>query len=287
MRRVHILLPLLLLGTGSSLGAQVEQTRAVAERYLGLTFSQEYDALLDIYSDDAVFFDPTADVFQGPVAEGPVVGAAEIVALQKSWGLQRTDFEIDVSFAVGEYSLSRGSLRVRYDEAGPSIEFPFLTVLRVVDGRVKERTDFAEYIGAFNVGDGFDEATELTEVVAHEYLEAYLRADLEAQGQLLSPDAVFQDPTAQVYGANSGQPLSGAETILRRRAQTFQNVTDFDLRVSQSFVGNHHAVFMGTTSYTLRNGARFEQPAVFVVEVRDGHVTRHWDFVDYSAGPVG
>ena len=40
-------------------------------------------------------------------------------------------------------------------------------------------------------------------------------------------------------------------------------------------------------SYTLRNGVRYEQPAVFVVEVRDGRVTRHWDFVDYTVGPVG
>jgi len=24
-----------------------------------------------------------------------------------------------------------------------------------------------------------------------------------------------------------------------------------------------------------------------VIEVRDGKVTRHWDFVDYTVGPVG
>ena len=27
--------------------------------------------------------------------------------------------------------------------------------------------------------------------------------------------------------------------------------------------------------------------AVFVIEVRDGRVTRQWDFVDYSVGPTG
>ena len=55
----------------------------------------------------------------------------------------------------------------------------------------------------------------------------------------------------------------------------------------ESFVANHHAVYMGTVRYTLNSGTAFAQPAVIVIEVRDGKVTRHWDFVDYTVGPVG
>lgn len=267
-------------------GGQATSTRAVADRYLALTFNQEYDALLDVYAEDATFFDPTGEVFAGPVADGPLQGADAIVALQKSWGLQGSEFDVDTSFSVGEYSLHRGSLRVRYDAAGPWTEFPFVTVLRVRSGRVIERTDFGAYVESFHLGERFRDAADETRTVAAEYLRAYLDADLDAQRRLLAPDARFQDPTAQVYGPNSGQPLIGADQILRKRAQTFQNVTDFDLDVSASFVSYHHAVYMGTTKYTLRNGARYEQPAIFVIEVRDGHVTRHWDFVDYSVGPM-
>lgn len=264
-----------------------EVTRAVADHYLALTMDQEYDALLDVYADSAVFFDPTGDVFQGPVAEGPVRGAATIVALQKSWGIADAEFDVEAAFAVGHYALYRGTYNLRYGDSQPWIAIPFVTVLRVDAQRISERTDFGDYIEAFSLGDRYDATTERTRQVANEYLEAYLASDLEAERRLLAPDAVAQDPTAQVYGPGSGQPLEGAERILATRARTFQNVTDFDMEVSRSFVANHHAVFMGRTSYTLGNGAHYVQPAVFVVEVRDGKVTRHWDFVDYSVGPVG
>ena len=267
--------------------AQSNPTRGITDRYLELTFHQEYDALTELYAEDAVFFDPTGDVFPGPVAAGPVEGASAIVALQKSWGLAGTEFDIEQAFTVGQYSLYRGSLRVRYDAAAPWIEFPFATVLRVESGRISERTDFGAYVGSFDFGDEVVGETARTGAVAPRYLEAYLAADLEAQRALLAADAVFQDPTAQVYGPNSGQKLESADVILRRRSRTFQNVSDFDLDVARSFVSNHHAVYMGTTKYTLANGSRFEQPAVMVIEVRDGKVTRHWDFVDYSVGPVG
>lgn len=73
---------------------------------------------------------------------------------------------------------------------------------------------------------------------------------------------------------------------MRRRVQVFQNIQAFNLIVEKSFVASHHAVYMGTTTYTLANGQRYAQPAVFIIEVRDGKVTRHWDFVDYTIGPL-
>lgn len=268
-------------------GRGQQSTADVAARYLELTLSQRYDELLPIYSADAVFFDPTGDVFQGRVAGGPVVGADSIVALQQSWGILASEFDVTRKFAVGGYAVYNGVFRVRYAESDPWIRIPFVTVLRVEGGRVSQRTDFGEYIESFGLGDRFAANTSATRDVAARYLEAYLGADFDTQASLLAGDAVFQDPTAQVYGPNSGQPLNGREAILGRRRQTFQNVKDFDLEIAESFVANHHAVFIGTTRYTLANGARYEQPAVFVVEVRNGRVTRHWDFVDYSVGPVG
>ncbi len=268
-------------------GAQQQPTRAVADRYLTLTMNQEYDALLDAYRDDARFFDPTAEVFEGPIAEGPIEGARKIVELQQSWGLAASEFDVAAAFSVGRYALYRGTLRVRHDVADAWIAMPFVTVLRIDAGQVAERTDFGGYVEPFGMEDRFGSVTEETRRISAEYLKAYLGADLEAQRRLLAPDAVFQDPTAQVYGPGSGQRLVGAGDIMERRTQTFQNVAAFDLAVSDSFVSGHHAVYMGRTTYTLRNGTRFDQPAVMVIEVRGGQVTRHWDFVDYSVAPVG
>jgi ketosteroid isomerase-like protein len=264
-----------------------QKTSEVAAHYLDLTLNQRFEELLEIYAPNAVFFDPTAEVFQGPVGQGPLRGAEAIVAMEKSWGIQGSQLDVAGTFAVGSFALFHGRFKVRYGASQPWIEFPFVTVLGVRDGHVFQRTDFAEYVKAFGLGDRFDADTERTREVAARYLQAYYDADLETQAELLAPDARFQDQTAQVYGPNAGQPMEGRETIIGRRRTTFQNVKDFGLDVDESFASNHHAVFIGTTHYTLANGARYKQPAVFVVEVRNNLVTHHWDFVDYSVGPVG
>jgi len=41
----------------------------------------------------------------------------------------------------------------------------------------------------------------------------------------------------------------------------------------------------GRTTYTIGNQS-YDQPALFVVEVRDGLVTGQWDFVDYTVPPA-
>jgi ketosteroid isomerase-like protein len=284
MRHLLAALSALLVPAAGVAQTAASATRAIADRYVELTFARDYDGLMELYADDAVFFDPTADVFPEPMNRA-TRGAADIVALQKSWGLADAEFAVEESFAVGEFALYRGELRVTYAAAGPWIELPFVTVLRVQDGRVSERTDFAEYVESFGLGDGFDAAMEGTAAVASAYLEAYLAVDLQAQQRLLAPDATFEDPTARVYGPGSGERMIGRDDIVGQRGRIFQTIKDFDLDIERSFVSNHHAVFMGTTSYTVANGNRFAQPAVFVVEVHDNRVTRHWDFVDYSVVP--
>ena len=285
VRRSRAFAVLVLLAPAAVAGQQA--TSEVAARYLELTLSRQYDALRDVYSADAVFRDPTADVFPGPLAEGPVSGAESIIALQKSWGLASAGFDVARRFTVGRLALYQGVFKVRYAEADAWTDIPFVTVLRVENGRVSGRTDFGAYVAAFGMDSRFARNTTTTRDVAARYLQAYLDADFGEQAALLAPNAEFQDETAQVYGPGSGQLLSGRDEILRRRRVTFQNVTGFDLEVAESFATNHHAVFIGTTRYTLGNGAHYEQPAVFVVEVRDGQVTRHWDFVDYTVGAAG
>jgi ketosteroid isomerase-like protein len=284
-RSIAVLAAVTMVAVTASAGDPAD-TRSVTDRYLGLTFSRQYDALRNVYAEEAVFLDPTGDVFRGPVGEGAVRGASNIAEMQKSWGLAETRFDIRASFTVGEFSLYRGTLTVRYEGVDARHAIPFVTVLRARDGRILERTDFGAYLEPFGMEEQFAATTDSTREVAARYLRAYLDGDLESQSELMDPAIRFQDPTAQVFGALSGQPLEGSETLLARRAQRYRGLSDFDFDVEESFAGNHHAIVMGKTSYTLASGAHFVQPAVFVIEVRDGKVTRHWDFVDYSVGPV-
>ena len=64
---------LVLAPTGMEVQLKV-LTRSTTDRYIELTFGRDYDALLELYSPDAVFHDPTGEVFQGPVAQGPALG---------------------------------------------------------------------------------------------------------------------------------------------------------------------------------------------------------------------
>lgn len=288
IRRLNAALAVIFLLIPAHLLAQnaaTEITRTVSQRYLDLDTSLQFDTLAEVYAPDAQFFDPTGEVFPGAVSQGIIRGAQTIIELQKSWGLTGVTFDIDASFYVGEYALHRGTYNTQFSGSDAWTPIPFITVHRVQNERVTERLDFGEYIQSFGLGNRFDAATEATRSVAETYLRAYLDRDFDTQTKLAADDIQFQDPTSKIFGPPMGEVFQGAETLIDRRKQVFQNIQAFDLEVEKSFVANHHAVYMGTTTYTLASGQRYAQPAVFVIEVRDGKVTRHWDFVDYTVGP--
>lgn len=261
-----------------------EQTEAISNRYLTLDGQRDYNKLRNLYADDATFFDPTGEVFQGAVSQGIVRGADAVIALQRSWGLSGIDFQPELSFYVGQYAVHRGIFKAQFEGSTTWTSIPFITIHHVVDELIKSRTDFGEYIQSFGLGNEFDAATSETAKVAPAYLEAYFQENFDGQRALLAENATFQDPTAKVFGPTSGVEFTDAESIVKRRKGVFQNLSDFGMDIEQQFVANHHAVFIGKIKYKTANGARYEQDGIIVVEVRDGKVTRHWDFVDYSTG---
>ena len=279
--RIRLLLVVFLL----PLVARAQSTEQVSKKYLEMDAALNYEGLRPLLADDFSFGDPTGEVFRADGSAMSVAGAEAFLELQKSWGLAEVDFDPDVSFAVGEYALHRGTYRARFDGADSWTEIPFVTIHRVSEGKMIERLDFGEYIQSFGLGDGFDDNTSWTEVIADQYLAAYTGGDIATQNVLMADDVVFQDPTAQVFGPPSGRLFEGKEALLTRRTQIYQNVTDFSFDASSRFYANHHAVYIGHVEYAA-GGRWYRQPSVFVIEVRDQLVRRHWDFVDYSVGAV-
>lgn len=265
--------------------ASAQTTEEVSLKYLGWDAQMLSDSLRTVLDDNFSFSDPTGEVFETGSSGMAVTGAEAFLELQAGWGLAEVQFDPDVSFYVGEYALHRGTYRARFSGSDTFTEIPFITVHRVQEGLLTERTDFGEYIQSFQLGSGFDENTTWTEIIADQYLAAYTGGDVRSQHVLMSEEVVFQDPTAQVFGPPSGQLFLGKGSLLSRREQIYQNIGDFSLDVASSFYANHHAVYMGHVEYTA-NGSHYRQPAVVVIEVRDQLVTRHWDFVDYSVGAV-
>jgi len=266
-------------------GSAQETTRAVSLQYLAFDSDTNYTGMADILAEDMVFSDPTGDVFNGPVSKGPVHGAKAVLQVMRGWGLGEVRFEPDVSFFVGEYALHRGTYNVRYAAAPTWYQIPFVTIHRVRDGKMIERTDFGEYIESFGLGTTFDSNTRSTQEIAQRYLQAYLDADLSTQEKLMADAVQFQDPTSQVFGPPSGQLFDSESSLLARREQVFANVSDFSFAIESTFAANHHAVYQGEITYKA-GGRSYVQPAVFVIEVRNGLVIRHWDYVDYTVGPT-
>jgi ketosteroid isomerase-like protein len=229
-----------------------EQTREVSARYLKLDMARDLDALAQLYAPDATFLDPTGDVFEGPVSQGVVKSAKAIIAMQKSWGIGEMSFDVDTSFVVGEYALYRGTLSVQYTGAEARYAIPFITIHRVVENLVTERMDFGEYIESLGLGDEFDANTASTRKVGNLALRAYLNGDIETQTAFADEDTQIHDPTSNIFGPPVVQLLQGSEKLKRHRWERwiYKKAWVFNLEVERSFVANHHAVFMGNTTYT-------------------------------------
>jgi ketosteroid isomerase-like protein len=271
-------------------GLPSDSTQAVASKYLELTFAQRYDDLRGLYADDVYFVDPTGDVWGGTLASG-VRGADQVIALQKSWGLTSSAFLVDDQFVSGEYALFRGTLSWTTVSAPDGVTTDFVTLLRVKDGKVVERHDYGNY-AAIHAGTdpAFQAAnTAAAKRVGERYLQAYLDQRHSDMLAMYGPAPSFQDPTAAVFGLESGALYRGTEAIAAMLARAFQPISQFTFDFEDAWFSNRHAVFGGTIRYTLDGAAlgtptdvTFENSAVFVVTVQDGAVVAHRDYVDYS-----
>ncbi len=270
-------------------------TREVSVQYLETTFAQKYDELMNLYAPDVAFIDPTGDIF-GPDsrAAAGVHGSADLVELQKSWGILASDFRVDTHIFVGEYGVFEGTLKVTLageDDESASFDLPFVTVIGVSNGRVAARTDYGDYRSM--VATDVSAATALTDSVARVYLTAYAEQRHADMAAMSSPDVTFQDPTARVFRAELGRPVHGLEAVQANFEQAFQPIDAFDVAVERAIVVNHHAIFVGRVTYSIpgevfgssTDTIQFDHPAIIVVTVENGKVTAHRDYVDYSYFP--
>lgn len=261
-------------------------TSDISANYLQKDFALKFDELDKLYADDVLFSDPTGDVFGPPLADGPVISKDKVIAMQKSWGVSKMEFTESMAFSVGEYSVHFGDLAVQYQGSQDKPTFPFATIHRVKDKKIKERHDFGGYVDHLIGSPELTRKSEATLKTAKIMLRAYLSGDLETQNMLLADNTWFRDPTAEIWGVEFAQPIASKTDLLARRKDMYTRVNDFSFNVTKEFSSNNHAVFVGDISYTLNNKQKYNQKAIMVFEVNDGLITKHWDFVDYSVGEL-
>lgn len=126
-------------------------------------------------------------------------------------------------------------------------------------------------------------ASDSAREIGTRYREAYIALDWETIEGLLSENASFRDPTAElVFG---GELVSGREAMMTKFRTGYAGLEMSFVQDRAIFTG-HFAIFEGklTWSAPTQDGGRLvtrDAPFVLVLRVEGGKVVEHRDYADY------
>ena len=280
----------LLLALASDPGPGLwDETASTAAAFRSRVLEQrDFEAGLELVAEDVLFRDPTAVAFD-PRLEAGVRGRESVFRLMQSFGLESAELDPATHFHAGPFAVSFGELTTN---GGTGMNHaPFLTVLRVREGRVVARTDYGDY-DAFappaaridGVKAQLDHPLVLTALA---YLEAIADRDAETAASLLHEDARYADPTSVALGRETGAKGRAAALDCLRSTTSPQG---FEVDELQRFFHGKHAVFHGTyeASFSLGEGEDAKTvacavPFVTVLKIEHESVVEHVDYVGYDA----
>jgi ketosteroid isomerase-like protein len=137
---------------GSVLAQESPSLLEIAESYLDALYSSDFGTLRALLAPDATFRDPTGEALAG--AEINYQGRDTIIsAFEASMvTLRHASFEVHSAFDSGQHVVL--NLTYRFEVNGDAfghpgawipIEIPAVTILRIVNGKVQEHLDHADY----------------------------------------------------------------------------------------------------------------------------------------------
>lgn len=123
--------------------------------------------------------------------------------------------------------------------------------------------------------------------VAEQYLAAYKVFDLDKMGAFYTDDAVFIDPTSEVFGEHNYH-MQGKDAILKKLgtfvASSGPIVLDFDMQTQFEVAG--YAVYQAKLKVSAGEGDKFSTGCghiTTVITVKNGKVSEHRDYFDYKS----
>jgi limonene-1,2-epoxide hydrolase len=137
----------------NSIGLLAQSTEEVADKYLVLYTSKQFDAMKGYYTDQSTFQDPTMSFFDQESKYETLKGSDNIIAFLKDGfaSISKIDFQVQNNFAVGVINYSYGILKYKYtvDREGKTkvmdIALPLAIILEIKDGKVIRHQDIADY----------------------------------------------------------------------------------------------------------------------------------------------
>lgn len=125
--------------------------------------------------------------------------------------------------------------------------------------------------------------------IGEQYLATYGRGDADGLAAFLTPESVLEDPT----GAAMGREIRfiGVNRILPWLKQSFAAVTTLHLEITERFSTGPYAIYSGVLHYSVPGvmlGVQTEEVSMsprftVVLEIRNGKVMHHTDYVDYES----
>lgn len=130
------------------IGEVSEATRAVAETYFNAYIARDWQVLEPLLAEDAVFTDPSAE---------PVFGKVELNGKQATVknfrdnyaAITHMQFHKSRAFYFGAFAVFEGNLdwtlNLGHGQTRVTTGMPFISILRIEAGKVREHRDYADY----------------------------------------------------------------------------------------------------------------------------------------------
>ena len=122
--------------------------------------------------------------------------------------------------------------------------------------------------------------------VADNYMKAYAKFDLDAMSKFYADDAIFRDPTSDMWGDYAWN-MDGKEKIISRMKAFFNDYESgsASYAIKEKYESSGHTIYTGKVKYSLTKNGELQTRCMrisTVVSVKDGKVVEHRDYIDYA-----
>ena len=153
MIRILTVLTIFVAVSARSCWAGAPETAKTSETYLAAYERLDLGTLASLYSEEAVFTDPTSYDQPGIAEPFTFKGKAQVLAglksFQTQYGLSRLKYEVTQQFASPNQVVFIGSVTsvVKGPKGERAARYPVVTIITVTGGLVSEHRDYVDYPG--------------------------------------------------------------------------------------------------------------------------------------------